>query len=130
MKRGSFLRTLIGLPLGIGTFLAQKIQQTDPVSHHLLNKFYVAGFQYYEGPELIHTISEGDVVEMQADTTNSYDKFAVAIRYNDTMIGHVPRSDNKHISRLLQQDVPLVCKVVESNPECETWEMLKVHIYL
>lgn len=61
---------------------------------------------------------------------NEYDRFAVKIYRKGTMLGHIPRTDNKHISRLLQQNVELHCAVTEVNPARETWEMLRVEVYL
>lgn len=126
MDRKKFLKFLFGLPFG--PFLAQKIQQDD--QKYLLNKFYVAGFQYYSGPSLMGEIEQGEELNLTEVPTNNYDKFAVEIHRKGTLLGHVPRTDNKHVSRLLQQNVKLSCIVTEVNPDLESWKMLKVEIYL
>lgn len=128
MDRSYFLKALIGLPFG-GS-LAKKLQSKNGEPKYLLNKFYVAGFQYYKGPSVIEEIEKGDILRLKADPENEYDRFAVSIYHNEKMLGHVPRTDNKHISRLMRQDVSLTCKIAEVNPQNDTWKMLKVHIYL
>lgn len=129
MKRSDFIRLLLSLPFG-ASWLAQKLQSGSYGGQYLLNRFYAAGFQYYEGPALIGYIKPGEKLRLKADSRNYYDKFAVAIYRNDVMLGHVPRSDNKHISRLLRQGVHLYCNVTEVNPERNTWKMLKVVVCL
>jgi hypothetical protein len=110
--------------------LASKLKEGSPDGKYLLDKFYVAGFQYYKGPSLIRQIKPGERLKLAARPQNSYDRFAVSIYRNEVMLGHVPRSDNKHISRLLQQGIPLHCNVIESNPNRETWKMLKAEVKL
>lgn len=128
MKRNIFLKALFGLPFG--GILARQFQSESGRPKFLLNKFYVAGFQYYEGPSFIHEIEVGEQLILVVYPDNKYDKFAVEVYRNDIMLGHVPRTDNKHISRLLQQNVSLFCKVIEANPDQEPWNMLKVEIWL
>lgn len=128
MKRSCFLKILLALPFG--GVLARNLKAGGGEPSYLLNRFYVAGFQYYEGPQQISEISEGEHLRLRAAPDNEYDSFAVEILRDSTMLGHVPRSDNKHISRLLRQDVALFCQVTEVNPGQEPWNMLQVEIWL
>lgn len=129
MKRNSFVKALLGWPLLSGP-LARLFQSEEGQPEYLLNKFYVAGFQYYEGPAVIKGINEGEWLQLRVVPDNEHDRFAIKILQNGTILGHVPRTDNKHISRLLQQNVSLFCKVTEVNSGKETWEMLKVEVWL
>lgn len=128
MKRSLFLKALLSLPFG--GYWAKRLQSISWNTNILLNKFYVAGFQYYDGPSIICDIQAGERLTLMAEPGNSYDKFAVAIYREGVMLGYVPRTDNKHLSRLLQQDVHLQCRVSEVNSSRETWKMLKVAIEL
>lgn len=128
MKRRYFLKQLIALPFG--PYLARKFFLGEQKSPCLLNKFYVAGFQYYDGPSFIEDIQAGEQLKLVAQPDNKYDKFAVAIYWKNSMIGHVPRTDNKHLSRLLRQQVGLLCEVIAVKPQKETWNMVKVAVYL
>ncbi len=129
MKRIEFLKTLLGLPF-VGYSIARKLQPGHNKQRCLINKLYVAGFQYYKGPAVINEIKKGEELQLKASPKNVYDKFAVEMWHKHVLIGHIPRTDNKHISRLLQQGVNLYCKVAEVNPERKTWKMLKAEIYL
>lgn len=124
MKRSYFLKQLIALPFG--PYVVRKFFLGEQKSRCLLNKFYVAGFQYYGGQSFIEDIQVGQHLKLVAEPGNEYDKFAVAIYHQNTMIGHVPRTDNKHLSRLLRQQVSLLCKVTAVDPKKDTWNMLKV----
>ena len=46
------------------------------------------------------------------------------------MIGYVPRSDNKHIFRMLNQGLDLHCEIIKLNPNEEPWQMCKVKVDL
>lgn len=127
MERSYFLKTLMGWP--IGGFLA-KVLPLGKGEKYLLNRFFIAGFQYYEGPSMIRDMEVGEQLQLSERSNNEYDTFAVAILREGVMIGHIPRTDNKHISRLLRQDVDLMCTVAEVNPQNDSWEMLQVEIYL
>ncbi|HKK44847.1 MAG TPA: HIRAN domain-containing protein [Balneolaceae bacterium] len=129
MNRNIFLKALFHLPFG--GFLAKWYQSDSDGPAYLLNKFYVAGFQYYKGPSIIDSIGQGEWLQLKADPANEYDRFAVKILWDgEFMLGHVPHTDNRHISRLLQQNVSLYCTATEVNPKKETWEMLKVEVWL
>ena len=70
----------------------------------------------------------GDELTMKLNAENIHDKYAVQLYYEDTMIGHIPRSDNRHIFRLLDQDQDLICTIRQVNPDEETWQMCKVKV--
>lgn len=72
----------------------------------------------------------GDTLKMRPNPENIEDKYAVELYLKDTMIGHIPRSDNKHIFRLLDQGKELVCTIRKTDPEAETWQMCKVKVEL
>ena len=66
-----------------------------------MNTFSVAGFQYYQGWEIIHDIREGETVALVPEPDNPHDWYAVEMFKDGVKLGYVPRTDNKHISRLL-----------------------------
>ncbi len=126
--RRKFLRFLLATPLA--GLLPKKAPAEQPLKKTLINTFSVAGFQYYKGPKIISRVKPGDVLLLIAEPQNRHDEFAVQISYRDKKIGYVPRSDNRHISRLLQQQVRLECTVAEAHPALPAWEMLKVEVFL
>ena len=128
ISRKTFLIYLLPLPL-FSSF-AKYLYGFKPEQHYLLNKFSVAGFFFYEGRTLLEKMKPGDILTMKPNAENMEDEYAVQLHFKDTMIGHIPRSDNKHIFRLIEQDKDLVCTIREIDPDAETWQMCKVKVEL
>jgi hypothetical protein len=96
----------------------------------LLNRFSVAGFQYYGGSALVRRLKPGAQLDLLREPTNPYDPFAVEIYRGKVKLGYVPRSDNKHISRLLEQGAKLECRVIEADPEAGEWNRVRVEVWM
>ena len=126
ISRKTFLMYLLQIPLFSG--FAKYLYGFKPQQHYLLNKFSVAGFFFYEGPTLLETMKLGDTLTMKPNAENIEDEYAVQLHFKDTMIGHIPRSDNKHIFRLIEQGKDLVCTIREIDPDAEIWQMCKVKV--
>ncbi|MDR3245998.1 MAG: HIRAN domain-containing protein, partial [Prevotellaceae bacterium] len=67
---------------------------------HFAN-FHIAGFTYYDGVDVFYELRIGTKLILKAEPTNQFDAYAVAIYYNDTKLGYVPREKNKEISKFL-----------------------------
>lgn len=122
LGRRSFLHGLLAL-----SFLAipARAAASGP-AHYDLNHFPVAGFQYYAGPARIHLFRPGDSLALIAEPENRFDAYAVRIEHQGVKLGYVPRTDNRHLSRLLRQWAKLTCRVTDVRPEGPTWRMLQV----
>lgn len=96
----------------------------------LLNRFSIAGFQYYDGPGIISRIKSGDELELRAEPENPYDEFAVEIYLKGAKLGYIPRSDNRHISRMLSSGIPLSAIVEHTRPDESPWQAVKAAVYL
>ncbi len=96
--------------------------------HYDLNHFPVAGYQHYAGPARIHLFRPGDSLDLIAEPENRFDAYAVRIEHQDIKLGYIPRTDNRHLSRLLRQGARLTCRVTEASPEGPTWRMLQVTV--
>jgi hypothetical protein len=155
MERRGFLGALSSL-LGLGllrrapaeerqaqeTKAEQAPQQSQPKratgdpkpKRCLLNRFFVAGLYYYDGLELAAEggVKPGDALRLSAQPDNPYDRFAVEVFHAPTGIklGYVPRTDNKHISRLLRRGVPLEARVVRTCSDGQSWEAVKAEVRL
>ena len=126
ISRKTFLMYLLQFPLFSG--FAKYLYGFKPQQRYLLNKFSVAGFFFYEGRTLLEKMKPGDILTMKPNAENMEDEYAVQLHFEDTMIGHIPRSDNKHIFRLIEQGKDLVCTIREIDPDAETWQMCKVKV--
>lgn len=109
---------------------APPAQAPAPASALLLNRFSIAGFQYYDGPPLMRRLKPGAQLKLVREPNNPHDPFAVEIYLDKIKLGYVPRSDNKHLSRLLEQGAKLECSVIETNPEAGVWNMVRVEVWM
>lgn len=113
------------------TFLFGKTEQPQPLKvKTMVNRFSVAGFRYYQGEAVIHSVKPGDELLLKAEPENPHDYYAVEIFYGRTKLGYVPRTDNKHISRLLRNGVDVFCEVDSAVPGSTPWESLTVTLSL
>ena len=128
VSRKTFLMYLLQLPIFAG--LAKYLYGFETEKRYLLNKFSVAGFYFYEGPKLLEKMKPGDTLRMKPHPENIEDEYAVELHFKDNMIGHIPRSDNRHIFRLLEEEKELVCTIRKIDPDAKTWQMCKVKVEL
>ena len=126
MNRGSFIRNV--LALGAGSAIPRKLANFKKV--YLLECF-VAGFQYYSGPERQDTMMKGDLLELRREPENEADARAIAIYHNMHKIGFIPARDNKVLSRLIDAEVvTLVAEITHLEPGAAAWENVRVAVSL
>lgn len=92
----------------------------------LLQHSSVAGFQYYQGEELWPELKSSQVLILQREADNPYDKRAVAIYRHEANIGYIPRRDNAAISQLLDRAERLQA-VIEAMDE-SAWKRMMVAV--
>lgn len=116
MKRLSFLKLLFhtGIITLVPVSLLAKKNKTKLLSCS------IAGFQYYEGPSLVNSLKPQNPVELQREPENKFDKYAIAVYYQNKKIGFVPRDENKLLARILDNnllEVKAEIKEVDTNPQ-------------
>lgn len=112
-----------------GAVLSAAPSQKQPATRrYRLNRFSIAGFQYYEGPARGHGLKPGEKLKLTREPQNPHDPFGVEIHRGKAKLGYVPRSDKKHISRLLEQGARLECRVIELDLEAGVCNMVKVEV--
>ncbi|NOX37314.1 MAG: HIRAN protein [Calditrichaeota bacterium] len=130
LSRRKFLQQILALPL-LGLLGFRELTAKEhPERGVLMNQFSIAGFQYYRGPALLPLMKVGERISLEVEPTNPHDEFAVKILYRGRQIGYVPRSDNRHISRLLQNGVPLVGRIAGIQPEAPPWQQVQIRVWL
>ncbi|MDA8138312.1 MAG: HIRAN domain-containing protein [Desulfobacteraceae bacterium] len=130
--RRNFFKIIAGLPLTAAfasPALAAPPPQAPP-ARLLLNRFSIAGFPYYDGPASVRRLRPSAQCKLTREPQNSHDPFAVEIHLGRSKLGYVPRSDNKHLSRLLEQGARLVCRVVEVDPGGGGWHRVGVEVWI
>lgn len=127
-QRRHFLQRLASLPV-LGAWLpASAAPRTT--QRHLMNRFRIAGLPYYQARDILPTLHPGMALQLVAEPDNPHDEFAVEMFYGTHKLGYVPRSDNRHISRLLRQGVPVVAEVLEVDGHGSLWEAIRAEVFL
>lgn len=127
-SRRLLLKSILGLPL-IFAF-KQKAQAKTVTRAVMLNRCSIAGFQYYDGKACIQNLKQNDPLSLLAEPANNYDKYAVEVYYQTNKLGYIPKTDNKHISRILQAGGELTVKVEAIDADKVAWNAVRVSVYM
>jgi HIRAN domain-containing protein len=129
MDRRNFM-SYIAVTLGLMPVATLARSIPDTTSRLTLLNTELAGFQYYAGEKLWVKISAGDKLSLLRESTNPYDKQAVALFWQDFKIGYVPRNDNTVISQLMDRKIPLASRIVELKQSSDPWQRIRFIIEL
>jgi hypothetical protein len=115
-----------GLAAGISAKAAPK-----PVvpRKHVIDLFYVAGFQYHDGAER-GDFRLKDPVRLVWEPDNLYDERAVRVEWKGLHIGYAPRYQNRILSRMLDRRAPLRAHIAKINRDEPTWRRIKIQVDL
>lgn len=107
----------------------------DPTTNNeqrrfVLHECFIAGFRFHGGLRILPSLHVGDAVKLVAEPGNPHDPWAVRIEHHKGHLGYLPRDQNQPISRLLQQDVPIACRITAVNEEAVPWKAVRVQASL
>lgn len=122
--RRGFLGLLCGLPL-----LAHRAPAA-PLRDYTLDEFWIAGFQFHEGPQVIQRLRAGQSLRLVTEPDNPHDDHAVRIEAAGRHLGYVPRARNRHVFRLLQQGAPVRCVAAGVDPVAPPWQAVWIRLVL
>lgn len=90
--------------------------------------FPIAGFAYYDGLEVLESLKIGTELLLISEPANRYDENAVAIYYNMTKLGYVPKEKNELLSQLLYfgHDTIFTAKIQQLNPDTHPESQVRV----
>ncbi len=126
LTRAQFLKNLIGF-YGLSAFSVDLAVEYQKI---YLLQFFVRGFQYYEGPDIISQINREGLVDLVREPGNLYDENAIAIYFEGHKIGYVPRETNLILCHILDADLlDLQAEITFVEPDAATWEQISVAIY-
>lgn len=127
MKRSDFVKSIIAA-IGLSAVPVLFLKQYD--KFYLL-QFFVRGFKYYEGPNLLNEMHEGDMLELVREPGNEHDEFAIALHFNSKKIGFVPAESNEMLARLIDIGTPqLMAEITHLKAEAGYWEQVAIAIYV
>ena len=138
MNRLHFLKNLltgvgvaVAAPQVLHAESAPKIVEKHPnESAIMIYDEYVAGFKYYKGPKNLDKVQVDDEIKLIREPNNKHDEFAIGVHWGDKKLGYIRMDDNIVIANLLDNDIPLFCKISEIQKEAETWEQVAISVFL
>lgn len=74
-----------------------KIQETKK---HFLST-HIAGFAYHDGSSVFSELKIGTRLTLVREDENPYDPNAVALLYNDVLLGYIPQRENEMLAAFL-----------------------------
>ena len=93
-----------------------------------LDRFFIAGFQYHDGPDLVNELEPGMELRLVHELDNPHDPRAVAFRLGGSHLGYVPRQRNRTIAALLDQGAPLRAWITQVDTDADPWHSVEVAV--
>lgn len=129
MTRIEFIKTILGGVFGLPGNLAWLSRAPNPKTW-TLNRCWIAGFAYHDGPELIEQLQPGTRLEVRDEFKNPFDRNAVALFLGSKHVGYVPRAENRHLARLIRQGARLESRILAVHSDRDAWNKVRVEITL
>ena len=95
-----------------------------------LERFFIAGFQYHDGPDLVEELQAGMEVMLIHEKDNPHDPRAVAFHLSSSHLGYIPRQRNRTIAALLDQGAPLRAHLTQVDPDADPWHTFEVAVFM
>lgn len=129
MNRKGFLSSILIGAAGV-LVPADKVVSKSGVKQKVrLGVDFIAGFQYYDGPDAESLLEAGMPLQLNREPHNRYDRNAIEIWSGDAKLGYVPRSGNKHIARLMDEGVNVQARILEIDPLSFPGGCVKMELY-
>jgi len=106
------------------------VEMYEPSKH--VSTFFVAGFQHHDGALVFDRMKVGAPVELVAERDNPHDPEAMALVFDGTMIGYVPRDEGGMLSTLDYYghgDV-FEARIMQLDSEADPWRQVRVGVYV
>ncbi len=91
-----------------------------------LNECYIVGLQYYNGKDF--DVSRVSSFSLKREPGNKFDSNAIEVYSKEVKIGYIPRTENKIIAKMMDQNIHIVAKVTKFNAD-EVYRRIKVRLY-
>ncbi len=129
-SRRQFLKFSSGFPFYLVLPKTGNAGTSNTKKPILLDNFFIAGFQFYEGKSCLTRLIKHDLLLLKNEPGNKYDPYAVAIFSGRTKLGYIPKVRNQSISSMLLAGMPLFATVENIQQDASPWEKVSVSVYL
>lgn len=127
MKRLQFITRLMGMT-GSSLFIPKLYSLFTHKKSFTLYEGWVAGYVYYDGPEIEHSLRAGHSLELHRQPENEHDENAIEIYAGGYKPGYISRVDNSVLARLLDQGAAIEADIAEVALGAQQWERVKVRV--
>ncbi len=79
----------------------------------LVQRCPLAGFRYYEAPQLVGDIVPGELLQLVREPDNPYDANAVRVAWRGRKLGYVPRRQNAALAWAMDRGEAFDARVAE-----------------
>jgi hypothetical protein len=126
MQRRTFFRRLFG---SLGATVASPRLGAE-VRSVLIQESPIAGFQFHDGDAIWSSLSVGEELTLVRESSNTHDPDAVAVYFDEKMLGYVPRGENSAIAQMLDRGESLEAKISKLLIEEDPWERIRFTVFL
>lgn len=126
MKRRTFFKRLFG---GLGAAAAGAAIAVETRSV-LIQESPIAGFQFHQGNAIWPSLSVGAGLKLVREPQNIHDADAVAVYFQNEMLGYVPRGENSAIAQMLDRGESLAASVSRLQVADDPWERIRFNVFL
>lgn len=114
--------------LVIGQKFLKANDEWNPKKISLLNT-NVAGFQYYDGYDVLGQLEIDKELILNREPVNKFDRNAVAVKFNNSKLGYLPQVDNLVVANMMDQGMELKAVITDIDPDSHPFWALEVEVY-
>lgn len=106
-------------------------ENKQPSKTHLTN-FHIAGFGYWEGCEVFENLKIGSKLQLERESDNKFDPYAVALYCGEYKLGYIPRKDNHDISKFLEMGYTDIfeTRITRITPDVHPEQQVEVVVHI
>ena len=94
----------------------------------LIQESPVAGFQYHDGEAVWTRLAAGDSLRLRREPDNRHDRQAVAVYWEDSKLGYVPRIENTAVSQMMDRGERLTARIEHLRESRNPWRRIGISI--
>ena len=95
------------------TFVHEPLFAGEPSASIVVQHAPLAGFVYYDGPEVWERLKKGDRLTLVREPGNPHDANAIRLDWQGHTIGYVPRRENADLARQMDLGARVEARVTE-----------------
>lgn len=116
-------------PVLRGYYAQRGTYNATATTEELLQTIPLAGYRHHDAPKLWEALKRGQALTLRRERLNPHDSKAVAIDWIDHQLGYLPRESNQLAADLLDQNEPLIARILEKRDHADRHHRLELALY-